>query len=35
MVEFHRIDFFKLHVGVWEKSIVLENGSLAFVVLPQ
>lgn len=34
MTEFHKINLFKLHVGLWERGIVLTNGSLAFTHPP-
>lgn len=35
MAEFHKINLLKLHVGMWERGIVLKNGSLVFVALLQ
>lgn len=35
MAGFYKINLLKLHVGMWERGIVLENGSLVFVALLQ
>lgn len=35
MAEFHKINLLRLHVGMWERGIILENSSQVFVALLQ